>query len=103
MIVRYRFAMQMKGIHPLNVTVRFGHPFLVTLYTSALLMIGWAIGAHWSHTFAAGWMLLLATILLLLHDAAVAILRCASRNCKPSTSPSGGIFNRLKCGILNRR
>jgi hypothetical protein len=37
-------------------------------------MIGWAIGAHWSHTFAAGWILLVATILLLLHDAAVAIL-----------------------------
>jgi hypothetical protein len=66
--------MQMKGIHPLNVTVRFGNPFLVTLYTAALLMIGWAIGTHWSHTFAAGRMLLLATILLLLHEAAVAIL-----------------------------
>jgi hypothetical protein len=64
----------MKGIHSLNVTVRFGNPFLVTLYTATLLMIGWAIGDHWSHTFAAGWMLLFATILLLLHDAAVAIL-----------------------------
>jgi hypothetical protein len=67
-------SMQMKGTHPLNVTVRFGNPFLVTLYTATLLMIGWAIGARWSHTFAAGWMLLFATILLLLHDAAVAIL-----------------------------
>lgn len=58
----------------MNVTVRFGNPFLVTLYNAVLLMIGWAIGTHWSHTFAAGEMLLLATILLLLHDAAVAIL-----------------------------
>lgn len=58
----------------MNVTVRFGNPFLVTLYSAALLLIGWAIGAHWSHTFVAGWMLLFATILLLLHDAAVAIL-----------------------------
>jgi hypothetical protein len=66
--------MQLKGIHPLNITVRFGNPFLVTIYTASLLMIGWAIGAYWSHTFAAGWMLLFATILLLLHDATVAIL-----------------------------
>jgi hypothetical protein len=66
--------MQMKGIYLLNITVRFGNPFLVTIYTAALLMIGWAIGAYWGHTLAAGWMLLFATILLLLHDAAVAIL-----------------------------
>ena len=65
---------QMKRIHPLDITVRFGNPFLITIYTASLLMIGWAIGAHWSQTFAAEWMLLVATILLLLHDAAVAIL-----------------------------
>jgi len=64
----------MKGIHLLNITVRFGHPLLVTIYTATLLMIGWAIGAYWGHSVPAGWMLLSATILLLVHDATAAIL-----------------------------
>jgi len=47
---------------------------LVTIYTATLLMIGWAIGAYWGHSVPAGWMLLSATILLLVHDATAAIL-----------------------------
>lgn len=58
----------------MQITVRFGNPFLVMVYTASLLMIGWAIGAHWGHTVTAGWMVFLATICLLLHDAAIAIL-----------------------------
>lgn len=38
----------------MKVTVRFANPFLVTIYTITLLMIGFAIGAHWGHTLAAG-------------------------------------------------
>jgi hypothetical protein len=42
--------------------------------TVALLMIGWTTGAHWGHTLSAAWMIFFVTILLLLHDAAIAIL-----------------------------
>ena len=58
----------------MKVTVSFGNPFTVTAYTVSLLMIGWAIGARFGHTLLSGWMVFLATILLLLHDAAFAIL-----------------------------
>lgn len=58
----------------MKVTIRFGNPLLVTIYTVVMLMIGWAIGAHWGHTLTAGWMLFCATILLVLHDATIAIL-----------------------------
>ena len=58
----------------MKVTVNFGNPFTVTVYTVSLLMIGWAIGAHWGHTLSSAWMIFFATILLLLHDAAIAIL-----------------------------
>ena len=58
----------------MKVTVSFGNPFTVTVYTAVLLIIGWAIGAHWGHTLSAAWMVFFVTILLLLHDAAIAIL-----------------------------
>lgn len=58
----------------MRVTVSFANPFLVTIYTVTLLMIGFAIGAHWGHTLTAGWMLLLATVFLLIHDCAIAVL-----------------------------
>jgi hypothetical protein len=57
-----------------RVTVSFGNPFVVVTYTAALLMIGGAIGAHWGHTISSAWMVFIATIFLLLHDAAIAIL-----------------------------
>lgn len=58
----------------MKVTISFGNPFTVTVYTVVLLMIGWAIGAHWGHTLSAAWMIFFATVLMLLHDAAIAIL-----------------------------
>lgn len=58
----------------MNVTVRFANPFMLILFIVALLMIGWAIGSEWGHTLTAGWMLFLATILLLVHDMAMAAL-----------------------------
>lgn len=58
----------------MKVTVSFGNPFAATVHTVALLMIGWAIGARWGHTLSSGWAVFLATIFLLLHDAAIAIL-----------------------------
>lgn len=58
----------------MKVTITFANPFLVIIYTVAMLMIGWAIGAHWGHTLTAGWLLFVATIFLFLHDACIAIL-----------------------------
>jgi hypothetical protein len=58
----------------MKVTISFGNPFAAMVYTVALLMIGWAIGAHWGHTLSSAWMVFFATIFLLLHDAAIAIL-----------------------------
>ena len=64
----------------MRVTVSFGNPFAALVYTAALLMIGWANGAHWGHTISAAWMVFFVTILLLLHDAAIAIFACDCRN-----------------------
>lgn len=58
----------------MKVTVSFGNPLAVTVHTVALLMIGWAIGAHWGHTLSSGWAIFLATIFLFLHDAGIALL-----------------------------
>jgi hypothetical protein len=58
----------------MKVTVTFGNPFAVATYTVALLAIGWAIGAHFKNTVSSEWMIFFATIFLLLHDAAIAIL-----------------------------
>jgi hypothetical protein len=58
----------------MKVTVSFGNPFTITFYTVAVMMIGWAIGARWGHTLSSARMIFFATIFLLLHDAAIAIL-----------------------------
>lgn len=54
-------------------TVHFANPFIMTAYTAALT-VGWAIGAHWSHTTSAIWMMIAAAILLYLHDVAIGIV-----------------------------
>jgi hypothetical protein len=59
---------------PVKVTVSFGNPFLVMIYTTSMLAIGWAIGSHWGGTLTSAWMLFLATMFLFLHDACVAVL-----------------------------
>ncbi len=58
----------------MKVTVSFANPFLATIYPVSLLLVGWAIGIHWGSTVTAGWMLLFATILFLIHDCALAVL-----------------------------
>ncbi len=64
----------------MKVTISFGTPFLVIIYTVSILMTGWAIGAHWGHTLASGWMLFLATIVLVFHDICIAILFAMAAN-----------------------
>src|ERR1035437_2398196 len=58
----------------MKVTVSFGNPFTITFYTVAMMMIGWAIGARWWHLLSSARMIFFATIFLLLHDAALAIM-----------------------------
>jgi hypothetical protein len=57
-----------------KVTVRFGNPFVMTIYTASMLATGWAIGSHWGSTLTSAWMLFFATIFLFLHDACIAVL-----------------------------
>lgn len=57
----------------MKVTVSFAAPVPATLTTTSLLLIGWAIGAHWGHNLAAGCVLLIAMVLMLLHDVVLAV------------------------------
>jgi hypothetical protein len=58
----------------MKATISFGNPVAGTAFTVAVLLIGWWIGARWGHTITAGWMLLFATIFLILHDAIILAL-----------------------------
>jgi hypothetical protein len=69
----------------LKVTVSFANPFPIAIYTVSLLLIGFAIGSHYGHSLAAGWMLLIATILLLVHDVAIAVLLASAASRVAST------------------
>jgi hypothetical protein len=57
-----------------NVTIRFSNPFYFVPFSAALLLIGWAIGARWGHSTAAGYALFWAIVVLLIHDVSMAIL-----------------------------
>jgi hypothetical protein len=59
--------------HPMNVTIRFANPFYLSIFSGALLLIGWAIGARWGHSATAGYALFWAIVALLVHDAAMAL------------------------------
>jgi Bacterial RNA polymerase, alpha chain C terminal domain len=69
----------------LKVNVSFANPFPIAIYTVSLLLIGFAIGSSYGHTLAACWMLLIATILLLLHDVAIAVLLASAASRVAST------------------
>jgi hypothetical protein len=58
----------------MNVTVRFSDPIFLSIFSAALLLIGWAIGARWGHTATAGYALFWAIVALLVHDVAMAVL-----------------------------
>ena len=58
----------------MKVTVSFANPFPIAIYTVSLLLIGFVIGSSYGHTLDAGWMLLIAAILVLAHDVAIAVL-----------------------------
>ena len=58
----------------MNLTVRFSNPFYLFIFSAALLLIGWAIGARWSHSAVAGCALFWAIVALLIHDVAMTLV-----------------------------
>jgi hypothetical protein len=58
----------------MNVTVRFSNPLYFSIFSAALLLIGWSIGARWGHSATAAYAFFSAIIMLLVHDIAMAVL-----------------------------
>jgi hypothetical protein len=58
----------------MNVTVRFSNPLYLSIFSGALLLIGWAIGARWGHSEVAGCALFWAIVALLIHDVAMTLV-----------------------------
>jgi hypothetical protein len=58
----------------MNVTVRFSNPVYLSIFSTALLLIGWAIGARWGHSATAGYAFFWAILVLIVHDIAMAVL-----------------------------
>jgi hypothetical protein len=55
--------------------VTLGNPFLIAIYSGSLLLIGCAVGMHWSHMPATAlWLSLAGGLLMAVHDSATAIL-----------------------------
>ena len=52
-----------------NIHMRLGNPFLIAIYSLALLLIGAAIGAKWGHNpQVALWLVVLGAALMVAHD-----------------------------------
>jgi hypothetical protein len=51
------------------------NPFLIALYTAALLLIGCGVGMHWAHTPATAlWLCIAGGVLMAAHDIATGFL-----------------------------
>jgi len=52
-----------------NIRLRLGNPFLIAIYSLALLLIGAAIGARWGcNPHLAAWLVVLGAALMVAHD-----------------------------------
>jgi hypothetical protein len=52
-----------------NIHMQLGNPFLIAIYSLALLLIGAAIGAKWGHNpHLALWLVVLGAALMVAHD-----------------------------------
>ena len=52
-----------------NIHMQLGNPFLIAIYSLALLLIGAAIGAKWGHNpHVALWLVVLGAALMVAHD-----------------------------------
>jgi hypothetical protein len=58
----------------MNVTVRFADPLYFSIFSAALLSIGWGLGARWGYSATAAYAFFSAIILLIIHDIAMAVL-----------------------------
>ena len=58
----------------MNVTVKFSNPFYLSIFSAALLVIGWAIGARFGHSATAGYALFWAIVALIIHDVAMTLV-----------------------------
>lgn len=58
----------------MNLTVRFSNFFYLSIFSAVLLLIGWAVGARFGHSAAAGCALFWALIGLLFHDVAITVV-----------------------------
>ncbi len=52
-----------------------GNPILIAVYSTALLLIGCAVGMHWAHTPATAlWLCIAGGVLMAAHDTATGFL-----------------------------
>jgi hypothetical protein len=55
--------------------VTLGNPFLIAIYSAALLLIGAAVGMHWTHTPATAlWLCVAGGVIMAAHDTATGFL-----------------------------
>jgi hypothetical protein len=60
---------------PRKMHVTLGNPFLIAIYSAALLLIGCAVGIHWAHTPATALCLAIAGgVLMAVHDTATGLI-----------------------------
>ena len=66
---------QTKKGSTMNIHLRFGNPFLILIYSLALLLLGDAIGMKWHssplHSFSIA---LLGAVLMVIHDTCIALI-----------------------------
>jgi hypothetical protein len=56
---------------PMKMQVTLGHPILIIIYSTALLLTGCGVGIHWNHTLpTALWLCIAGGILMAAHDLA---------------------------------
>lgn len=59
----------------MKMTASLGNPFLIFLYSVAILLLGCAIGLHWKGTpGTACWMAALRALLMVVHAMAMGVL-----------------------------
>jgi len=57
---------------PMKMQVTLGHPILITLYSTALMLVGCAVGVHWNQTLpTALWLCVAGGTVMAAHDLAL--------------------------------
>lgn len=59
----------------MKITASLGNPFLIFLYSMAILLVGCAIGIHWRATPGVAFcMAVIGALLMVIHDMAMGVL-----------------------------